>query len=382
MNICKKYYILLIGAILFLETAAVQGVYDLSVAPDITATTGVVIDVENGQVIWEKDMHQKRPPASTTKILTAVVALEEGNLDEVVAVSRKATLQEGSSIYLKPGEKITLRDLLYGLLLASGNDSAVAIAEHIAGSVKKFSVLMNRKAREIGAHNSQFMNPSGLPEEGHFSTAYDLALIMRYALQNEVFSEITATRKKIISGPDNKWGRRLKNHNKLLWTYKKTTGGKTGYTKTAGRCLIASAKQKNLEVVSVVLDCPSDWEDTKKLFTYSFTNFMRQKVVSRGEKVFELNWKNSQEKKLQLISGQDGHIVKPVSRQIKIKKRIYINPDLKLPLKKGTEVGKIQINFQGQPVKEIPLYAGNSIHHDSPFIRFWHNMSDYFKNVD
>ncbi len=161
----------------------VAGEFAWPEGPEVSATTAVVIDADTGQVLYDKHSQIQRYPASITKIVTAIVALEAGNLDDIVKVSRKAAYQEGSSIYLKPGEELTLEELLYGILLASGNDAAVAIAEHISGSVASFAELMNEKTKKMGAKNSNFLNPSGLPEAGHYSTAYDLAMIMRYALQ-------------------------------------------------------------------------------------------------------------------------------------------------------------------------------------------------------
>ena len=251
--------------------------------PQLSARSAVLIDVETGQVLYNKHMHLKSFPASLTKVLTTIIALEEGNPQELVKVSRRAAYQEGSSIYLQEGEKIKLLDLLYGVMLASGNDAAVAVAEHIAGSIEDFAVMMNAKAREMGALNSNFINPSGLPDPDHYSTAYDLAMIMRYALKNGIFREITATRNKTIPWADNDWGRGLRNHNKLLWQYDDITGGRPAY-RAAGRCLVASAKREGREVVAVILNAPDDWLDVRRLLDYGLKP-LKVRLVAEGEPI-------------------------------------------------------------------------------------------------
>ncbi|NLM97262.1 MAG: D-alanyl-D-alanine carboxypeptidase, partial [Halanaerobiaceae bacterium] len=221
--------------------------------PAVSAKCAVVLDMETGQVLYNKNMSIKAFPASLTKILTTIIALEEGDINDIVKVSRRAAYQEGSSIYLQEGEEIKLEDLLYGVMLSSGNDASVAVAEHISGSIDEFALLMNEKAKEIGALNSNFKNPNGLPDPDHYSTAYDLAVIMRYAMKNKIFRTISGTKNRTISWAGNDWGRGLRNHNKLLWLYDDITGGKTGFTKAAGRCLAASAERNGREVIAVVL---------------------------------------------------------------------------------------------------------------------------------
>lgn len=194
----------------------------------VSAQYACLIDSLSGKVLYEKNAYARHSMASTTKIMTALVALENGNMDDVVTVSANAAGTEGSSIYLKAGEKITLQNLLYGLMLESGNDAAIAIAEHIGGSVERFAEMMNEKAASIGANNTQFKNPNGLDEEGHYTTAYDLALITREALRNKNFAEIVATKQKTIRNLDESFPRSLSNHNKLLSLYSGCDGVKTG----------------------------------------------------------------------------------------------------------------------------------------------------------
>ncbi|MGB9826330.1 MAG: D-alanyl-D-alanine carboxypeptidase family protein, partial [Desulfofundulus sp.] len=208
--------------------------------PRVTADAAVLMDATTGQVLYAKNAHQPRPPASTTKILTALLAIEGGKLDQVVTVSPGAAAVGESSMHLFPGQHLTLEQLLYGALLRSGNDACVAIAEHIAGSEANFVLLMNQKARQLGARDSHFCNPHGLPARGHLSSAYDLALLTRYALKNPTFKSLVSTRYHGFSTPP--WGEyHLHNTNRLLWSYQGADGVKTGTTSEAGMCLVASA---------------------------------------------------------------------------------------------------------------------------------------------
>lgn len=339
---------------------------------EISARTAAVVDVNTGQVLYDKHMHIKSFPASLTKVLTTIIALEEGNLDDIVTVSKKAAYQEGSSIYLEVGEKIKLEDLLYGVMLASGNDASVAVAEHIAGTVDKFAKLMNIKAKKMGAKNSHFVNPSGLPDPNHFSTAYDQAMIMRYAIKNNVFRQITQTKHKTISWANNNWGRGLRNHNKLLWSYDDITGGKTGYTKAAGRCLVASSKRDSREVVAVVLDDPNDWLDIRNLLDYGLEEFKPVRIIDKGEIVYDLPWEESFEGELGLLTEKSIDLLVPNKGKIKVKKKIFLDEKLELPIKKGEVIGYLKLFDDNKMLAETKLIAHNDLNYNSIFLRFWY----------
>lgn len=348
--------------------------------PQLSARSAVLIDVETGQVLYNKHMHLKSFPASLTKVLTTIIALEEGNPQELVKVSRRAAYQEGSSIYLQEGEKIKLLDLLYGVMLASGNDAAVAVAEHIAGSIEDFAVMMNAKAREMGALNSNFINPSGLPDPDHYSTAYDLAMIMRYALKNGIFREITATRNKTIPWADNDWGRGLRNHNKLLWQYDDITGGKTGYTRAAGRCLVASAKREGREVVAVVLNAPDDWLDVRRLLDYGLEAFKKVRLVAEGEPIYSLAWENSDKGKLDLLAAKALEVLIPEVGEVRLKKELYLKEDLKLPIREGQPLGLLCFRDEDKVLVETELLAAENLNYNSLFLRFWHWLREKSRN--
>ncbi|PTQ55900.1 MAG: D-alanyl-D-alanine carboxypeptidase [Candidatus Carbobacillus altaicus] len=241
--------------------------------PSISARSAALIDVESGRILYGKDIDRELPIASLTKVMTAIVAIEEGDLNDVVTASPRAVGVDGSSIYLQQGETMRLNDLLYGLMLRSGNDAAVAIAEHIGGSEPGFVQLMNEKAAWLGLSHTHFVNPHGLDEEGHYSSARDLAVLSAYALKNPVFQEIVKTTKTTAPLPGAAWERLWINKNKLLRLYPGADGIKTGYTEQAKRCLASSATRNGIQLAAIVLNDGNDWGDSMALLDYGFTNF-------------------------------------------------------------------------------------------------------------
>ncbi|WP_117160990.1 D-alanyl-D-alanine carboxypeptidase family protein [Paraliobacillus sp. X-1268] len=238
--------------------------------PSVTARNAILMDQSNGDVLYEKAATDPELIASITKIMTAVLAIESGKMEETVTISHEAAFTEGSSIYLKEGEKIKLKDLVYGLMLRSGNDAATAIAEYVGGSVEGFSYLMNEKAVWLGMEQSHFDNPHGLDSESHYSTAYDMALLTKHAMENEQFVTITGAQAYHSDQRTYAWG----NKNKLLTTYYSyTIGGKTGYTKAAGRTLVSVAKKNDVTLIVVTLDDPNDWQDHIRLFDWGFEQY-------------------------------------------------------------------------------------------------------------
>lgn len=238
--------------------------------PDISARNAIVMNQANGEIIYEKAAHDPQLIASITKMLTAIIAVESGRLSETVTISHEAAYTEGSSIYLQEGEKIKLKDLVYGLMLRSGNDAATAIAEHIGGSVEGFAFMMNEKAKWLGMENSHFDNPHGLDSDTHYSTAYDMALLTKYAMNNETFVAITGAKSYHSEKRDYAWG----NKNKLLTHYYPyVIGGKTGYTKVAGRTLISIAVKNGVTLIVVTLQDPNDWQDHIRLYDWAFDQY-------------------------------------------------------------------------------------------------------------
>lgn len=278
-------------------------------AVEASAKAEIAMELTTETIITEKNADSKLPMASTTKIVTAIIIIEDCSLDEIITVHDSAVGVEGSSIYLKKDEKISIKDLLYGLMLRSGNDSAVALAIHHSGSTEKFAEVMTQRAKAMGAENSEFKNPSGLPDDNHYTTAKDLCKIACHAMKNPIFKEIVST--------TNYKGqfRSFVNKNKILKSYEGANGVKTGYTLKAGRCLVSSAEQNGMDIVCVVLNCPEMYERSCEIFDYGFKNYKLLKLDEN--KVFMCNnvlckLKNTENLVIK-ISGEITYSIKPLS---------------------------------------------------------------------
>ena len=246
----------------------------LPTPPNTGASSAVLLDITGDRFLLLQNADERRPMASTTKIMTALVVLEKSGLDEIVTVPPEAVGVEGSSIYLFAGEKITVRTLLYALLLSSANDAAVALACHTAGSITDFAAMMNTRAGEMGLTDTHFTNPHGLHDEAHYTTARELALIAKEALQNEMLAEIVATRRYSAPQLGDEGGTRLfLNHNRLLKSYEGAVGVKTGFTKKSGRCLVSAARRDGLLLLAVTLNDGGDWQDHKMLYDWGFAHY-------------------------------------------------------------------------------------------------------------
>jgi D-alanyl-D-alanine carboxypeptidase (penicillin-binding protein 5/6) len=248
--------------------------------PVINALAAVVVEESSGRVLYEKNATQKRSIASTTKIMTAIVALENANLDEEIVISKRAASIGGSVIGLRAGQKYTVREMLYAMLMASANDAAIAIAEHVAGTVEDFAKMMNKKAESLGMEDSHFVSPHGLDRDNQYSTAYDMAIITIEALKNPLFAEIVSTKSSYIPGHS------LYNTNELLGSCPGVDGVKTGYTGKAGRCLITTVKRGDMRLISVVLGSPTRTaraNASRDLINYCFDNFSMHKLLNAGD---------------------------------------------------------------------------------------------------
>lgn len=336
-------------------------------AIDTCAKAAVVMDVNTGRVLYEKNQNIKLPMASTTKIMTTLVAIEYGRLDDIVKVSRNASYTEGSSIYLKEGEEITVEELLYGIMLRSGNDASVAVAEHVGGSVEEFAILMTEKAKEIGAESTSFANPHGLDNSNHFTTARDLALITSYALKNPTFKQIVSTKRKTITGPPTEsWDRTLVNKNKMLWQYEGGDGVKTGYTSKAGRCLVSSATKDEWQLVCVVLNCRPMWDESTALLNYGFDTYDNYKVVDKTVVYDKVDVVKGKKSVVAVIPTNDYKI--PLKSD-EIDKVVlvpeYENSNI-APIKKGVSVGKLNILIDEKKLGSVSLVYDNSVESNDP----------------
>lgn len=358
-----------------LETKILQPVISDKVVKDakppvINALAAVVLETSSGRVLYSKNATAKRSIASTTKIMTAIVALENGKLEDVVTISRKAAGIGGSVIGLQEGQEYTLKELLYAMLMNSANDAAIAVAEHIGGTVENFAVRMNQKARAIGAADSNFVTPHGLDASNQYSTAYDMAIITRYAMKNPIFAGIVSTSDSNIPGFS------LYNTNELLGVYPGVDGVKTGYTGKAGRCLITSAVRDNMRLISVVFGSPTRSaraNATKALLDYSFENYKLYTYLKAGEVYANAEVYRGIKPTVGLVVGQS--VTLPLSQgereMLEIKE--YVPQMLKAPVFAGMETGYVEFGINGETLAVSNLTVVSDVRKK--------NWFDYFAQV-
>lgn len=341
-------------------------------APTLSAASAVLFDVRGNTFLHEKDADVRRPMASTTKIMTALVVLEHCELDATLTVPREAIGTEGSSVYLFEGEEITVRTLLYALLLSSANDAAVALAIHTAGSVAAFADRMNERAAEMGLTDTHFQNPHGLPDEAHYTTARELALITAAALQNEIFAEIVATKRYEAKQNGTDATRLFVNHNRLLHTYEGACGVKTGFTKKSGRCLVSAATRNDLLLVAVTLSAPDDWHDHKALYEWGFTSYegfaptpppRTLAVVGGTEKTVAL----LPQGKIALTLPR-GHA--PITAHTELPRFLYAD------VKAGTCVGQIVYKMEGRVIATLPLVTAADVPRATQHQTLWQKLKN------
>lgn len=361
----RLFSVLLAGMLVWHVLPAVRAEGDAP--PKISAASAVVMDAGTGRVLYEKDAHTPRLIASTTKLMTALVALESGHgLEEVVTVAPEWAGVEGSSIYLRPGEEITLEALLYGLLLRSGNDAALAIAGHCGGTVEDFVVQMNQKARELGMKDTGFANPNGLDAEGHRSSARDMAILARACLENEELAKIAAT-KSITLGT-----RTFTNHNKLLWRYEGCVGLKTGYTEKAGRTLVSAAKRDGMTLICVTLNAPSDWADHTALFDWGFANYQARPLSRAGARAGQLPVSGGLSPACPVELGADHTAALAPGETVETAWELS-EAVLTAPVVQGTQVGEIVYYVNLEELARVPLVAGTDVPCDLAGASGWLN---------
>ena len=304
--------------------------------------------------------NEKHSMASTTKIMTALIALENSKLDRIVTVSEKAVGIEGSSIYLKGGDRYTMNDLLYALLLQSANDAACAIAIELGGSIEGFADMMNEKAAALGLKDTHFENPHGLDSENHYTTAKELALITAEALRNPDFKTIVSTYRKTISTVDGECVRTVVNHNKMLLLYEDAIGVKTGFTKKTGRCLVSAAERDGLTLISVTLNASNDWSDHKKLLDYGFEKYEKKILAEAGELVFDAYVLNGIKSTVSCRNPNELSLVAKKS-QGEITQVTEFNRMITAPIKKGDVLGYVFFESGDQVLASSPLLAEEDI---------------------
>ena len=328
------------------------------VPPTVSAQSAILVDAESGRVLYEKDMDSQRLIASTTKLMTALVAVEStADLSQIVTIEREDTLTEGSSLYLKAGEKLSLEELLYGMLLRSGNDAALAVARHCGGSVAAFVDRMNEKAQELGMTNSHFENPNGLNADGHGSTAADMARLGIACMDNETVAKIVGT-KSVTFGT-----RTFVNHNKLLDQYEGCVGMKTGFTKLAGRTLVSAARRDGQLLVCVTLNDPDDWKDHAALFDYGFAAYPRQVLCTRDRVLDALPVDGGLVRFVSVRTASD--VYYPLSEEETVRAELELPDRVETPVDADVVAGNLAFYVRGEKVGETPLVYTAAVRRDA-----------------
>ena len=353
----KKLFFPFTILILFLLTSVNSYALDSS---EISAKSAVVICADTGEIVFEKNPHQELPMASTTKIMTSVLALEYGASDQYFTVTEEMVSVEGSSIGLLPDDKISLKTLVKGMLLESGNDAANSVANIVGGTIPDFVALMNYKAKEIGMNSTSFETPSGLDGENHYSTAFDMAILGAYAIKNPVFRQISSSQEQVVYYGNEPYRRVFTNNNKLLNTYDGAFGIKTGFTKKSGRCLVSAVKKDNKTLIAVTLNAPDDWNDHMKMYDYSF------------EKVYSVDLScDLQELSLAVVGGNEDKVSLNISDQPTIttidknfdyEYKIFLKPFEYAPINKGDVLGFIEFyDESGKLIATTDICADSSV---------------------
>ena len=328
----------------------------------ISAKSAILVDADSGRVLFEKNADERSLIASTTKIMTGLLVCEAGGLEREVSVPPEAAGVEGSSLYLKAGERITVKELLYGLMLRSGNDAAVALAIATAGSVDAFVKRMNEKAQALGMEHTHFENPNGLDGENHYSTARDLSKLCVHAMENETFRTV------VSSKSFTEHSRSFTNHNKLLWRVEGADGVKTGYTKKAGRILAGSATRDGQRLICVTISDPDDWCDQQALLDYGFSEFPAQMIVTAGETVGSICVVGSKTQRVSLVTGTDFSY--PVAEGETVETVLHAPEFSYAPVLPGA-AGWLEVLVDGAHVSQVPVYYAQTAEELTPERGFW-----------
>ena len=375
----RKYSYIRISSLLAALLFALLSLVLPAQALSLSAQSAVLIDARDGRVLYEKDADTPRPMASTTKIMTAVVALESCDVNEIIEIADEAVGVEGSSIYLQKGERMTLLELLYALLLQSANDAAVAIAVGVGGSVGNFADMMNEKATSLGLTSTHFENPNGLDADGHVTTARELALLTAYALKNPTFAEIVATYKRKISGPDGTV-RLVVNHNKLLNMYDGCVGVKTGFTKKSGRCLVSAACRESLTLVSVTLSAPDDWRDHTAMLNYGYEHYCCEILCDEGGFIEALPVVGGVQDSL--LCANCDYVAATLPRDHgEITVDVQLPQMIYAPVSAGDIIGHVTYKCDGKVIGETDIKAAYNIEQIRYKKNFWQKVWDFITGI-
>lgn len=339
----------------FLGLLLLLGLFpSVTLGEPVSAEGAILMEASTGRVLYASDADKRLPMASTTKVMTALLAIERYEADAIVVVPKEAVGVEGSSLYLKEGERIRMIDLVYGLMLASGNDAAVAIALSVCGSVEDFAALMNEKAASLGLYHTQFVTPNGLHDDAHYTTARDLAVLTCHALKNPVFRTIVSTQYHQTEGGS--VTRTFKNKNRLLWEYEGANGVKTGYTQIAGKCLVFSAERDGMQLVGVVLDCPAMWNAAEVLLELGFSEYEMVPVLDPKSTLL-LPVKNGEKSVLSVVPKQG--ILVPLRKDGSetVTMSTSLPAAVSSPIRAGDAVGSVTVLLGDECLCTAPLVA-------------------------
>lgn len=365
----RRFFAWFLVLLLWAGSASAEGE---RLPPDIQARGAVLIERTSGRILYQKNANERLPMASTTKIMTALLAIESCSLDETVVASKNASGVTGTSIYLRVGEQLTMRNMLYGLMLKSGNDAAVAIAEHIDGDVEQFARRMNLRALQLGA-DAQFVTPNGLDATGHSASALGMAKIAAEALNYPVFREIVSTQSATIPWPGNEYDRVLENKNKLLKTLPGATGVKTGFTSKAGRCLVFSCERDGMELVGAVLHCGTWFDSATELIEWGFAEYEPQNMFEKGDVALEPSVTGGLRRSLDAVYAQT--LTLPVTQSESPMVLLEMMP-IEAPILRGQVVGRALVTVDGKTVSEVNLVSA----HDVEKAGFWSALKKSFQH--
>ena len=345
---------------------------------EVSAEHAILIEASSGGIIYEKNAHDRSLIASTTKIMTALIAVENCDITKIVTVSEKAVGVEGSSVYLTKHEKLSMEDLLYAVMLESANDAAAAIAIDVAGSIDEFAAMMNEKAQSLGLADTNFTNPHGLDDNNHYSTAYDMAVLTRYAMQNAAFKTIVSTHRRTIPLNGGNGSRVLVNHNKMINMYDGAVGVKTGFTKKSGRCLVSAAERDGVMLIAVTLDAPDDWNDHKRMFDTGFSMYEKILLTYAEEKTYVIPVLNGDTQFIKCKNLFDVYaVVKKgeisISSVVEMKRFYYA------PISKGDELGRVIYYNNGIEIGTAPIIADYEIEKINYKFNIWDWITGLWK---
>jgi D-alanyl-D-alanine carboxypeptidase len=332
----------------------------------LSAERAILTDATTGRVLYERNADERSLIASTTKIMTALIVCEQCNVLDRVRIPKSAVGVEGSSMYLREGEVMTVQELLYGLMLHSGNDAAVALAIYCGGTVEGFAQLMNDKAHRLGMHGTHFDNPHGLDSPGHYSTARDMSVLTAYAMRNPIFAQTVSTKSVMAAG------RSLRNHNKLLWRVEGADGVKTGYTKAAGRILVSGAVRQGRRLIAVTINAPDDWNDHAYLLEDGFKRFAIRSLISKDEVLGTVEVAGGNAPDVQILAAEDFSFAlsKDESAQVVLPNQGFVYA----PVAQGQSAGYAYVCIDGEVVTKIPTVFGSTVEQTVPKKSFWKSL--------